>query len=331
MMKKTELSIGGMHCASCVNIIERSVSKVKGVEKVQVNLAIERASIIHDQEVKESELIAAVEKKGYTARTLKPGEGLSDVFEKKKKTIENLINLLLFSLFFAVPAFIIGMVFMWLNVEVPYADWILFVLATPVQFIVGAQFYRGAWSALKNMNASMDTLIAVGTSAAYFYSAYVLFFDSSGQQYFETSAVLITFVILGKYLEESAKGKTSDSIKKLMAQAPKTATLVTSDGERQVNIEELKIGDIVLVKPGEKVPVDGAVISGVTAVDESLVTGESMPVEKKEGDSVVGGAINKSGAFRMKVARVGENTTLARIVKLIEEAQGSKAPIQKLP
>ena len=330
MTKKTEFSIGGMHCASCSTVIERALKKVEGVESASVNLATEKASVLFDPNLtNEQHLIKAVERKGYTAEVLTEGGGFADAFEKKKRHIEQQKNLFLFSLMFAIPAFIVGMVFMWIGIEVPYAAWFLFVLATPVQFIVGAQFYRGAWTALKNKSASMDTLIAVGTSAAYFYSVYALFFENSGLQYFETSAILITFVVMGKLLEELAKGKTGDAIRKLVDMSPKTATLVVDSGDVEVKVADLKLGDLVLVRPGEKVPVDGIILFGSTSIDESMVTGESLPVEKNNGDYVIGATINKQGSFRMKVTKVGDDTTLARIIKMIEEAQGSKAPIQR--
>jgi P-type Cu+ transporter len=329
MVKRTELSIGGMHCASCVAVVERALSKVEGVEKAEVNLATEKATVMHKEGVQDNSLIVAVEKKGYSAKLFDKNSGLTDAFEKKRKTIESLKNLFIFSLIFTVPIFFISMVFMWLGIEVPFSSWVLFVLATPVQFIAGAPFYRGAWSSLKNKTASMDTLIALGTSAAYFYSVYVILFEPMLDQYFETAAILITFVVMGKYLEEAAKGRTNDAIKKLVDLSPKFATLVTDDIERKVPVESLKVGDVILVKPGEKVPIDGKIVSGTTAIDESMVTGESMPVEKKEDDYAIGATVNKLGAFRMKVTKTGENTTLARIIKLIEEAQGKKAPIQR--
>ena len=329
MAKRTDLSISGMHCASCIAIVEKALLKVEGVEKAEVNLATEKATVVHKEDVALLSLIAAVDKKGYIAKAWDKNSNLNDAFEKKKKTIEEWKNLLIFSLLFTVPIFIIGMVFMWLGIEVPYANWILFILATPVQFVAGAPFYRGAWSSLKNKSASMDTLIALGTSAAYFYSIYVIFFEPGLQQYFETSAILITFVVMGKYFEESAKGRTNDAIKKLVDLSPKFATLITQGGEKKVPVESLKVGDVILVKPGEKVPIDGEIVNGATTIDESMVTGESMPIEKEKGAYVIGATVNKLGSFDMKVTKTGENTTLARIIKLIEEAQGKKAPIQR--
>jgi Cu+-exporting ATPase len=230
---------------------------------------------------------------------------------------------------FAIPAFIFGMVFMWAGIMIPYNDYILWALATPVQFIVGWQFYKGTWSALKNKSANMDSLIALGTSAAYFFSVYLVLFHPGSGQYFETSAILITLVIMGKYFEAIAKGRTSEAIKKLMQLTPKTA-MVKRNGEFvSVPVENVKVGDIIMVKPGERIPVDGIIIEGSSSVDESMVTGESIPIEKKKGSEVLSATINKNGSFTFKATKVGANTTLSRIIKLIEEAQGQKAPIQR--
>jgi Cu+-exporting ATPase len=198
-----------------------------------------------------------------------------------------------------------------------------------VQFIVASDIYKSAWVALKNKNANMDTLIAIGTSAAYIFSVYSIFFNPALGQYFETSAILITFVMLGRYLEAIAKGKTSEAIKKLMSLSPKTAVVIRKGKEQEISIDDVITGDIIIVKPGEKIPVDGILIEGNSSVDESMITGESIPVEKKKGDTVVGATINKNGSFKFKVTKVGENTTLANIIRLIEDAQGKKAPIQR--
>ena len=229
------------------------------------------------------------------------------------------------SAIFSVPALLLGMLFM----DVPYRLIILWILSTPVQFYFGRSFYQGAWASLKNKSANMDSLIALGTSAAYFYSVYAVLFNAGKHQYFEISAILITLVLLGKYLEAVAKGKTSQAIAKLVRMGAKTATVVRKGKEMKIPIEEVVVGDLVIVKPGEKIPVDGVIIEGRSYVDESLVTGESMPVEKKKADAVIGSTINKQGAFRFKATKVGAQTILARIVKLIEDAQGKKAPIQR--
>ena len=249
--------------------------------------------------------------------------------KKKKQEISRLKKLLIFSSIFATPALIIGMILMWFGIDVPYKNYILFFLATPVQFWVGAGIYKSAFGALKNKSANMDTLIAIGTSAAYFYSVYVIFFEPMGDQYFEAAAVLITFVILGRYLEAIAKGKTSEAIKKLMNLSPKIATVIRNGKEEKIPVDDVVINDVIIVKPGEKIPVDGIIIEGESAIDESMITGESMPVEKKKNDLVIGATINKHGSFKFKATKIGANTTLSQIIKLIEDAQGKKAPIQK--
>ncbi|MBS3121349.1 copper-translocating P-type ATPase [Candidatus Woesearchaeota archaeon] len=329
--KKLNLDITGMHCQSCVTLITKKLQKLDGVKYCNVNFATEKASIEFDASaISENKIIDAVNSLGYTSKIItNEKSNIDHETQKRKKEIKQLRNLLIFSTLFAFPAFLIGMVFMWLDIMVPYRDYILLILATPVQFIVGAGIYKSAWGALKNKTANMDTLIALGTSAAYFFSVYVVFFDPMQAQYFEAAAVLITFVILGRYLEAIAKGKTSEAIKKLMNLSPKLAIVIRDGKEMKIKVDDVVVGDIVIVKPGEKVPVDGVIIEGNSSVDESMITGESMPVEKKVGDAVTGATINKHGAFKFKATKVGANTTLAQIVKLIEDAQGKKAPIQR--
>ena len=317
-----------MHCASCSTLIDRTLSKQAGVKSSNVNFSTAKASIAYDEkQISEQKLIKLIEGRGYGAKT-----GATDVNKQQRierEEIKHLKNLFLFSLVFAIPAFIIGMVFMWLGINLPYQDQIMWVLATPVQFIVGWQFYKGAWSALKNKTANMDSLIALGTSAAYFFSVYAVLFQPELGQYFETSAILITLVVFGRLLEAIAKGKTSEAIKKLMKLSPKIATVIRKGKEIKIKIDEVIKGDLILVKPGEKIPVDGVVVEGTTSVNESMITGESIPVDKKKGDDVFSATINKHGSFKFKVTKVGDNTTLAQIIKLIEEAQGKKAPIQR--
>ena len=333
-MKTTKIAIEGMHCASCANIITRGLQKVPGVTKVNVNYGTHKGTIESDDATAGAALVEAVEKKGYKARLLTGEEDPHEQEKREQAEYSTLKNIFLTALLFAVPAFIIGMTMMrdglfFTGYELPYAPLILFLLATPVQFYAGAQFYQGAWSALKNKSASMDTLIALGTTAAYLYSAYLIFVAGQDTQYFEISAVLITLVLMGKLLERKAKGRTSEAIRKLMNLAPKTATVIHNNEEIIVNVEELKVGDVILVKPGERVPVDGVIISGTSSIDESMVTGESMPVEKTVGSTVIGGTVNKNGSLQCKATKVGENTVLSQIVKLIEDAQGEKAPIQR--
>ena len=331
-MKKITLDISGMHCASCATLITNRLKKESGVSYVNVNLTTEKASVDFDEtKTSENNIINIIGSLGdYKAKIMSNDTKSKDYETKKReKQLKSLRNLFLFSLLFAIPAFLIGMVFMWIGIEVPYSGYILFGLATPVQFIVGWGIYKSAFSALKSKSANMDSLIAIGTSAAYFYSVYVIFFQPMENQYFEAAAILITFVMLGRYLEAIAKGKTSEAIKKLMNLSPKIATVIRNKKEIKISIDEVVVGDIVIVKPGEKVPVDGIIIEGQSAIDESMITGESMPVEKKKNDLVIGATINKHGSFKFKATKVGANSTLAQIIKLIEDAQGKKAPIQR--
>ncbi|MDA3802451.1 MAG: heavy metal translocating P-type ATPase [Patescibacteria group bacterium] len=330
MIKKIELQISGMHCASCSTLIDKTLLKKNGVKKSNVNLSSNKASIKYDDnKLKTKDLISTITKVGYGAELADYGNAFEKQFAMQHGEIKKYKRKLLISLIFATPAFILGMVFMWLNITIPYADYILWFLATPVQFVVGWQFYQGAWIALKNKSANMDTLIALGTSAAYFFSVYSILSDSMGGQYFETSAILITLVVLGKLLEAIAKGKTGDAIRSLMDLSPKIATIRKNGQEIKVSVDEVQLGDMVIVKPGESIPVDGEIVEGHSYVDESMITGESVPVEKKINDPVVGATINKNGSIIFKATKIGANTTLAKIIKLIDEAQGKKAPIQR--
>lgn len=328
-MTKTDLNIKGMHCASCSTLINRALSKTEGVSEANVNYATAKARIVYDEnKLSVNDLIKIVQNKGYDA-SIGGKNDSQDRDASQKKEIDNIKNNLYVSLIFTIPAFLIGMILMPLGVKVPFDLFILFALATPVQFIVAAEIYKSAWVALKNKTANMDSLIAIGTTAAYAFSVYSIFFVPSLGQYFETSAILITFVIFGRYLEAVAKGKTSEAIKKLMELSPKIATVIRNKKEVQIPVDKVLLNDLVLVKPGEKIPVDGIVIEGLSSVDESMITGESIPVEKKKSDTVIGGTINKHGTLTFKATKIGENTTLANIIKLIEDAQGRKAPIQR--
>jgi len=329
-MKKITIDISGMHCASCSTLISKKVEKISGVKYVNVNLTTEKATVEFDEKLtSENSIIKSIEGLGYGAKSSGNNKSPKDEIEKRKNEIKKVRNLLIFSAAFAIPAFIIGMVLMWMGLDIPYKNYILLILATPVQFYVGYGIYKSAFGALKNKSANMDTLIALGTSAAYFYSLYAIILNPMADQYFEASAVLITFVMLGRYLEAIAKGKTSEAIKKLMNLSPKIATVIRNKHELKIKIDEVVEGDIVIVKPGEKVPVDGIIIEGNSSIDESMITGESMPIEKNKGDTVIGATINKHGSFKFKATKVGANSTLAQIIKLIEDAQGKKAPIQR--
>jgi P-type Cu+ transporter len=326
-MKKIALSISGMHCASCAQKIEQSLAKMDGIERANVNIATERATIeFDDRKTKQEKIVRAIKKLGYGV--------IQETSEKESKEgeINKLKYLFIFSLALSVPM-LASMALDFLGIMIPGKNIILFLLATPVQFISGYRFYRGAFLSLRSRSASMDLLIAIGTSAAYFYSLSVIFLPSvglGGEVYFETSAVLITFILLGKWLEAVAKGKASDAIKKLMGLQPKTALVIRDGKEMQIQIKDVTVGDIVIVKPGQRIPVDGEVVEGDSSVDESMITGESIPIEKKRGDKVIGGTINKHGSFKFKATKIGRDMVLSQIIKLVEDAQGSKAPIQRL-
>ena len=322
MVKKVEINVEGMHCASCSTLITRALKKTPGVVSVNVNYASRKARVEYDEsQTNEQKLVALITSKGYPSKI-----GTDPDTERlvREKEIAGLKFFLVFSAVFAIPALLVGMVFM----DLPYRMLVLFLLATPVQFIAGKSFYLGAWSALKNRTASMDTLIAVGTSAAYGYSVAAML-GLVQEQYFETAAVLITLVILGKYLEAIAKGRTSEAIRQLMGLTPKVATVIRDGRELEIPVGDVTVGDLVLVKPGEKIPVDGVVTEGGSAVDESMITGESIPVEKTKGSGVIGGTINKHGVIRFMATKVGGDTVLSQIVRLVEDAQGSKADIQR--
>ncbi|KAF0209295.1 MAG: Cu2+-exporting [Actinobacteria bacterium] len=349
------LSLSGMTCASCSAIIEKTLGKVPGVFSVNVNLATETATVEFDPTiVGPNELVAAVQGAGYGATVQVETIGLSSEGndaqrEAQKAHYDKQLFLCVLAFTLAIPAFLISMVPPFMT-RVPMGlanifaqvfggawdpmmmmKYAAFALATPVQFYVGAQFYKGFWHAIKRRTGNMDTLIAIGTSAAYFYSVAATFIPSLQMEpiFYETAALLIAFVLLGKLLEARAKGKTSDAIKKLMGLAAKTARVVRGGAEIDIPIEEVVVGDVIVVRPGDKVPVDGAVLEGRSSVDESMLTGESIPVEKNVGDSVIGATMNKLGSFKFRATKVGKDTALAQIVRLVEEAQGSKAPVQR--
>ncbi|HZK67953.1 MAG TPA: heavy metal translocating P-type ATPase [Chloroflexota bacterium] len=343
--EKVTFGVTGMTCASCSARIERTLNKLPGVESAGVNLATEKATVLFDPaQLSLADLRHAVEDVGYGVveeQAAMAGEGVNAPAENVRRDVNRARNkaavaLVLGALIFLGSA--PGMLpdFDWVPTFLrnPYVLW---ALATPVQFWAGWQFYRGAWAAARHMSADMNTLIAVGTSSAYLYSAAaVLFpelFHAAGQMaalYFDTSSVIIGLILLGKYLEARAKGQTGEAIKKLMGMQARTARVVRDGHEMDVPVESVAIGDLVLVRPGEKVPVDGEVLEGRSALDESMITGESIPVEKGPGDQVIGATINKTGSFRFRATKVGRDTMLAQIIRLVEHAQGSKAPIQRL-
>jgi Cu+-exporting ATPase len=331
--KKSIFPVSGMTCASCVARVESALSSVPGVVSVNVNLASEKATVEYAEGVRVADMQRAVHEAGYE---LGPeAETLKDVTTASQRDLRGVRNRLILAIVLGLLIMILG--FVPTLMTQPYMPYLLWLLATPVQFWAGGRFYRGAWGALRHRTADMNTLIAVGTSAAYFYSMVaVLFsglFTAAGlvpHLYFDTSALIIALILLGRYLETRAKGQTSEAIKKLIGLNPKTAVVVRDGEEKEVSVEEVQVGDIIVVRPGERIPVDGIVRQGYSSVDESMITGESIPVDKKVGDEVIGATINKTGSFQFEATRVGKDTTLARIIRLVDEAQGSKAPIQRL-
>ena len=346
MTEKVELPIKGMHCASCARIIEKGLLKTPGVISANVNFASEKAHVEVDPKVATREnLVQSVKDSGYDVyATDKPTEATKDIVDveraRRAKELSELKSKLVFGAILSL-IILIGtypQILPFLQ-EIPtqIRFILLMILTIPVQFWVGSQFIIGAWQGLKHRNASMDTLIAGGTLVAFSYSAVATFFPQvfSGtgimpDVYYDTAAVIITLIILGRYLEARAKGEANEAIRRLMDLAPKMARVVREKKELMIPVAEVIIGDLIIVKPGEKVPVDGEIIEGSSSIDESMVTGESIPVDKKVGDKVIGATINKSGSFTMKATKIGKDTVLAQIIKLVEEAQGSKAPIQRL-
>mgnify|MGYP000920877619 CR=1 FL=1 len=334
---KIDLKLAGMSCAACAARIERGLNRLEGVQKAAVNFAAEKATVQYDSsQIKVSDLIKMVEDLGYQAENA--GEVSRDrEKEEREKEIKRLRVELVASALLSSPL-ILAMVFTLLGIDVPllHNQYFQLAVATPVQFIIGQRFYKNAYHALKAKSANMDVLIAMGTSAAYFFSLYNVFFQPlkpgmiMKDLYFEAAAVIITLILLGKYLEAVAKGKTSEAIKKLAGLQAKTARIERNGQEIDIPIEEVEEGEIIIVRPGEKVPVDGVVIEGSSSLDESMLTGESIPVEKRTGDEVIGATINKFGTFKFQATKVGKDTVLAQIIAMVEDAQGSKAPIQKI-
>ncbi|MFD4930076.1 heavy metal translocating P-type ATPase [Peribacillus butanolivorans] len=336
--EKKEFTITGMTCAACATRIEKGLNKMDGVSKANVNLALENATVEYDpSEASPIDIIQRVEKLGYGAIIKDDNKESVDFRQKeiqkqKRKFIFAVI--LSFPLLWAMVSHFSFTSFIYMP-DFLMNPWVQMAFATPVQFIIGKQFYVGAYKALKNKSANMDVLVAMGTSAAYFYSVYqsiiaIGVHHHTAQLYFETSAILITLILLGKLFEAKAKGRSSEAIKKLMGLQAKTALVLRNGEEREIPLEEVIVGDTVLVKPGEKIPVDGEVVEGNSAVDESMLTGESIPVDKSMGDTVIGSTLNKNGFLKMKATKIGRDTALSQIIKVVEDAQGSKAPIQRL-
>lgn len=336
MSKTITLNIEGMSCANCAAFLENQLKKHPGVEDATVNLVAKRATVTANDSLDAKELIDLTERVGYKAFPVDYDE---PILEEKKRNKDKIV--LACAIILTAPM-IIGMILSFLGVHnsftaILHNQWFQLIVATPVQFIIGARFYRSAVNSLSQKTANMDVLVALGTTAAYLLSIYNGFIapiaTPQGEMkpiYFESSATIITLILLGKYLEEGAKRKTTSAIQKLIKLRPKTATVLKNDSEIALSIDEVVLGDRILVRPGEQIPVDGVIESGKSAVDESMVTGESLPVEKREGNLVIGGTINQAGSFIMTATKIGKDTILSKIIKLVEDAQGRKAPIQKL-
>jgi Cu+-exporting ATPase len=315
--------------------LEKALSSMDGVLEAQVNHATERARVVYiPTVVSQRELRDAVKLAGFEA--VETGEAAEDAEQKaRQQEIDQQRRFLITGLVFTIPLFVLAMSrdfgllpMAWAHA--PWMNWLFLLLATPVQFYVGSQYYVSAYKALRNGSANMDVLVAMGSSVAYFYSLPIVLGLLPGHVYFETSAVILTLIKLGKFLEARAKGRTSEALKKLMSLRAKTARVVRNGQEMEIAVDDVLVGDLILVRPGEKIPVDGVVVEGRSSVDESMLTGESLPVEKGPGDPVIGATLNKLGMLRFEATKVGKETALAQIIRLVEAAQGSKAPIQKL-
>lgn len=346
-MEKAILKLRGMSCASCARNIEQAISSVPGVNECSVNFGAEQATVEYDPRTTDLQAIQdAVEEAGYSAdplqaQNLMAGEDDAEKTARLRESRHLLRKALVAGVIGAV--LVIGsfpmMIGLHLSLIPTWLDnsWVQLVLTTVVLFWCGADFFKNAWKALKRHAATMDTLVALGTGAAYAYSLFATvfpgFFVAQGLKpdvYYEAAVVIIALILLGRWLENRAKGQTSAAIRKLIGLQAKTARLIRNGREVDVPIEQVQIDDVVLVRPGEKVPVDGEVIEGTSTVDEAMVTGESVPVKKQPGDEVIGATINKTGSFKFRATRVGKDTVLAQIVQLVQQAQGSKAPIQRL-
>ena len=343
--REITIPIGGMTCGACASAVERALKKLSGVESVVVNFATEKATVRYDSsDLRISQIKQTIEKAGYKPLELEAEDKTDQEKAKRERELKTQWYKFLVAAILTTPLLYVTMGHM-LKAPLPMLlhphhnpiNFALFqiIFTTPVM-IAGYRFYTVGFKALARRNPNMDSLIAIGTSAAYIYGVYAIIEIMQGnvamvdELYFETAAVIITLILLGKYLEMVSKGKTSEAIKKLMGMQPKTAIVIQEGQEIVIPIEEVEVGDILLVKPGEKIPVDGMVVDGYTSVDESMLTGESIPVEKKQGDTVVGGSINKNGSIKFQATKVGKDTALAQIIKLVEDAQGTKAPIAKM-
>jgi Cu+-exporting ATPase len=335
---RIEMPVTGMTCANCAANIERTLNKkVPGVVTASVNFASERVGVEYiPGAVEVDDIVTAIEKAGFGAIPPEADSDEGDVEQQSRDAeIRDQTRKFMVGVLFALPLFVLsmgrdfGLIGQWSHAA--WVNWLFWALATPVQFYTGWDYYVGGMKSLRNKSANMDVLVAMGSSVAYFYSLALLFLPSLGAHvYFETSAVIITLIKLGKMLEARTKGRTGGAIRKLIGLRPKTATIVQNDIEQEIPLTRVKVGDTVLVRPGERIPVDGLVLDGQSAVDESMLSGEPLPIDKQTGDTVIGGTINGEGLLRFSATRVGKETALAQIIRLVQEAQGSKAPIQAL-
>ena len=346
--RSTVLAIDGMTCASCSAAVERALKKQAGVSSVSVNLATNKATLVYDPaQVKLGALKAAVEKAGYGAREIIEGQKQDAEAQRREAELKTMTNRLILASVFAIPLLYIAMGHMFPSLNVPMPEFmdhhkypfvfamVQLILTLPIM-VAGRKFFTVGFKTLSKFSPNMDSLVAIGTGAAFIYGVYNTVWIYLGRNeltdslYFESAGVVITLILLGKWLETRSKGKTSQAIKKLMGLAPQNAHQVVGDQIVEILVDEVVVGDVLLVKPGERIPVDGLIIGGSSAVDESMLTGESLPIDKTVGDKVTGGSLNKNGTLTFKATAVGQDTALARIIKLVEDAQGQKAPIAQL-
>jgi len=346
-LKKITLPVEGMTCASCVARVEKAIGKAEGVKNVSVNLATEKATVELEPKADINQIIKRVEDAGYKVDSSSLTDSKKN--DKKEKNLpeneyhKKIKNDFLIAMILTIPITIINMGMMWdsfhyiFPLSMDYSNKILLLLTTPVIFISGKRFFKIFWNNLKHLTADMNSLVAVGTGSAYLYSMFITLFPEMLQQagaethvYFDTAAMIITLILLGKWLESRAKVKTNSALKNLLELRPVKALVRKNGIEAEIPLENLSTGDIVIVKPGGKVPSDGIILNGSSFIDESMITGESIPTEKTTGSKIIGGTINKTGSFEYTVTTLGDNSVLGRIVKMVEEAQGSKAPIQNL-
>ncbi len=327
----TTLDITGMTCASCVRRVERALGKVEGVETANVNFASETALVTVDASVPVETLVAAVEKAGYAATPAAADRSRGTAREDHARRT---LMLVIFGAVLGVPAVVMAMSMdiagIYIAGDMRLHAWIVLALATPVQVVLGWRYYKGSIASLRHLNPNMDVLIALGTTAAYAFGFWVVVFDKPYDMFFDVSVAVLVFITMGKYFEERSKGAASTAIHALLGLSAKSARIIRDGAEVEVPIEQVRLGDVFVVRPGEKVAVDGIVREGHSTLDEAMITGESIPVEKRAGDHVIGGTVNQNGVMRVEATAVGEGTMLSRMAKMVEEAQGSKAPIQKL-